>query len=587
MKLTERLGRFVLNVVVRPAFRDGETGEERRRKTMLLPGMWVMASLCLCYIPFNMLDGAYSAVVLNIVIIAYSVPAALYMYSTRTLPAGLGAATILVYGFILAVINDIRTYGLIEYYTGGVLVMDAFLLTSSPERYVKAGMATFVLLIVVSTLEQTYHIGLYRSIPTSMTQGYEIPDKIPQSIGMSRLLLRLVVFSADFLLTRHFATGMRSEQARMQAAVEVAQQVASRMVAFDLDGGEEIVSALGHQLPAGLREALEGLLGNLRVYKPFIPQSCLPVECDEFSSSSSEEPSPPDVLSVVSAITTTPSVVANRSDHLSRREVSIVAFNFRRFIRTSLAAGPTRLADFYEGFIGRLLESVSAFHGQCDYVSGDRATVVFNAARACHTHMFKAVQCAMAIHGDMAKLCHGSDGFGALHPALGVSSGAALCGPLGTAGLTRYAIIGGVSTLVYEAERCATRHSTPILVCDTVRSLTLSAFDYRLVEQIQSEKMGGEVHLWCPTGEIELQATEWMYHLGTVRGTWEEYNKVMMALLRGDTDEASLLVQQVDDGGSHYDDLRQRCQQTASPSPRSSPQPSPRHQLSISSASSD
>eukprot|EP00665_Eupelagonemidae_sp_cell47_P016345 gene16345-biopygen8001 len=84
-----------------------------------------------------------------------------------------------------------------------------------------------------------------------------------------------VVFIIDFAVTRGFVDRMDHEQARVAASTVTAERVAASLANYDLELANELVDTAGDELPADLRAAFRALLGNLHVYRSYLPQSCL------------------------------------------------------------------------------------------------------------------------------------------------------------------------------------------------------------------------------------------------------------------------------------------------------------------------
>eukprot|EP01062_Namystynia_karyoxenos_P073193 TRINITY_DN7002_c0_g1_i3.p1 TRINITY_DN7002_c0_g1~~TRINITY_DN7002_c0_g1_i3.p1 ORF type:complete len:682 (+),score=164.47 TRINITY_DN7002_c0_g1_i3:1790-3835(+) len=119
--------------------------------------------------------------------------------------------------------------------------------------------------------------------PCALTFGGSLVEFVPI----------LFIFLSDFYLTRGFAVGMRQQFDMVQASVAVCGQVASLLARYEVDKAAALVDGQGDSLPPEMRDAFGALLGNLRTYRPYLPQSCLPVpEGDNASESPGAAPLP-------------------------------------------------------------------------------------------------------------------------------------------------------------------------------------------------------------------------------------------------------------------------------------------------------
>ena len=116
------------------------------------------------------------------------------------------------------------------------------------------------------------------------------------------------------MFTRQYSRLLRRDKQQMAASIETAQMIAMHLAVFDLDGAETLLqlsadcdsrsswpsvadAGVGEEgsaahgeggtatcgtatcpLPHGLRAAFIDILSNLKLYRPYLPRSCLPLE---------------------------------------------------------------------------------------------------------------------------------------------------------------------------------------------------------------------------------------------------------------------------------------------------------------------
>eukprot|EP01063_Lacrimia_lanifica_P018049 TRINITY_DN25011_c0_g1_i1.p1 TRINITY_DN25011_c0_g1~~TRINITY_DN25011_c0_g1_i1.p1 ORF type:complete len:912 (+),score=212.05 TRINITY_DN25011_c0_g1_i1:71-2806(+) len=81
----------------------------------------------------------------------------------------------------------------------------------------------------------------------------------------------IFVFVTDFLLTRAFATSLVEEGNRMGASIRAADVIANLLADFNLEAAKDHLDSNRDEIPAGLMEAFDRILRNLRSYRPFLP----------------------------------------------------------------------------------------------------------------------------------------------------------------------------------------------------------------------------------------------------------------------------------------------------------------------------
>ncbi|KAJ9459445.1 Adenylate cyclase [Diplonema papillatum] len=206
-----------------------------------------------------------------------------YMIWTKKLPQRVLEVLIITFAVSLCFLNDIATNGTREMWTCVIIVMDGLLLTECSDAAVKCMVALTILFLTVKTLEEGVSIGAYGLLPDSWTE-VEIDsfDRGPGWTG-AVLSIRLAVFLLDFALTRRFALGMLTQQQKANARAALAQEVAAALVRFDLDTAQKLV---GNEADS-LHEALRGLLNNLRLYRPYLPDALFNGKSADFPTDNS------------------------------------------------------------------------------------------------------------------------------------------------------------------------------------------------------------------------------------------------------------------------------------------------------------
>jgi hypothetical protein len=107
----------------------------------------------------------------------------------------------------------------------------------------------------------------------------------------TRILVDIVVRAfpivANYSFVRMYFVAARTEAHNLKASGEAATLIAEKLVNFDLDAADKLLSQADEQLP--IHEPLSGLLKNLRSYRSFLPYAL-------FASTEDESLEPPNAI---------------------------------------------------------------------------------------------------------------------------------------------------------------------------------------------------------------------------------------------------------------------------------------------------
>eukprot|EP00754_Rhynchopus_humris_P009814 Rhum_TRINITY_DN14090_c2_g2::Rhum_TRINITY_DN14090_c2_g2_i1::g.68669::m.68669 len=161
-----------------------------------------------------------------------------------------------------------------------ITIIDILLALRFPDWMTHVVVLWVVLHLVVTHCERWLRFGLLDLSPMlSYSRRVAIcacahpPCAVPLENMLSDLLTHLFVFLMDYAITRHFARNLFSEENKIAAATGAAQQVSACLARFDLDQAETVLARRSPELPAELLGSLQVLLGNLRLYRPFLPDA--------------------------------------------------------------------------------------------------------------------------------------------------------------------------------------------------------------------------------------------------------------------------------------------------------------------------
>ena len=152
-----------------------------------------------------------------------------------------------------------------------------------------------------------------------------------------------------------------------------------------------------------------------------------------------------------------------------RREVTVVFCDLRGFTAFAESAEPEEVIAVLRDYHNALGTLIDRFEGTVERFAGDGLMVLFNDPLPCETPWAKAVQMAVAMRDEVAKLSanwrtHGHDlGFG-----IGIAHGFATLGCIGFEGRFQYSATGTVANLA--SRLCDQARNGQILVDATVHA---------------------------------------------------------------------------------------------------------------------
>eukprot|EP00755_Sulcionema_specki_P015477 Sspe_Gene.59506::Locus_32681_Transcript_2_2_Confidence_1.000_Length_3088::g.59506::m.59506 len=255
------------NLLMKRAYRDGEGTEERLRKQLLVP-ISLVGVLATLFILSSAERAPLRFGVLLTIPVAFTLILA-YVYSTRSLPFVLCEAFVAVIGFRLSIVGDFETYGEGDMWPFFIVTTDLMVITGSRRSALAKIEALALTYFVVQMLLRLLDVRVYDHLP-ELSTTYTYTERSASSV-VTICLLRITAVLSAFFMVNYFSRRTHEEQMRMLQSVHAAEKVASALVDFDLDLAEAVLE--GSSIDPHLREALRGLLTNLRTYRPYLPDA--------------------------------------------------------------------------------------------------------------------------------------------------------------------------------------------------------------------------------------------------------------------------------------------------------------------------
>ena len=425
-----------------------------------------------------------------------------------------------------------------------ILIVDLLLVMQVAARYSAGFVAMIVVWLLLMACEESFRFGLL-DLPGLPPQEGEhsrrekfrietdcefLPCKKPfPPLGA---LPAIAVFLIDFFVTRRFARNLLKEQESMRRTISVVQEIASLLAGYDVEQVAEMLDVHGGDLPEGMTAALWRLEKNLRMYKAYLPQTCLPFqdEVERTCAGSSEH----DDLTETTDVSTESSNCRLETMPvclplgLSSAKGTLLTLNVKDTLHL-LERDSATYSSFFTTLLLKTLQATETRRGMVDVFIGDRIHCSFNASKQCATHATSALHAASLLLKGASSFCEKVNA--------GVATGKVLRGDMGCEVMRRFSMVGELVRDVNGLERVGR-----MLGCDVVCN-RMCFSDAECEHQLRLLPCKVEVASGCEAQVVaelmaqlsdpEEAADEWMYMIGE-KTHWEEYNIAVRGYLRGE-----------------------------------------------------
>jgi len=196
------------------------------------------------------------------------------------------------------------------------------------------------------------------------------------------------------------------------------------------------------------------------------------------------------------------------------REISVMFCDVVGFTALSERMESKQMAQFLNGFFSLVSKVVVRHRGTIDKFMGDSVMAVWGAPAPTHTHAFDALSAAMDIQNEIAVLNKQfeRDGLPTLNVGIGVSTGNALVGPLGSEYRMDYTVVGDTVNIAQRLEKQTRKYRVPVIVSDK----TAAALPDMLFRELDTVVVKGRrqpVSMLQPLGSKENASAETRKHL--------------------------------------------------------------------------
>jgi len=150
------------------------------------------------------------------------------------------------------------------------------------------------------------------------------------------------------------------------------------------------------------------------------------------------------------------------------REITVLFCDVVGFAAISEQLESTQVAQLLNGFFSHVSKVVVRHRGTIDKFMGDSVMAIWGAPAPTQTHAFDALSAAMDIQNELARLNSTFKGnsLPEIKVGIGVSTGMATVGPLGSDIRMDYTVVGDTVNVAQRLEEQTRKYHVPIIVSD-------------------------------------------------------------------------------------------------------------------------
>jgi adenylate cyclase len=185
------------------------------------------------------------------------------------------------------------------------------------------------------------------------------------------------------------------------------------------------------------------------------------------------------------------------------RQVTVFFSDIAGFSSFSETLSPPELVALMNTYLSEMTDIIEAEGGYVDKYIGDAIVAVFGAPADDPGHARSAVRAALACRERLAALNRSEPGFQqrALHHRIGLNSGPALVGNIGSRRRFNYTVMGDAVNLASRLEGANKYFATDILASDTTVALAGAACAWREIDAIRVKGRAQAVRVFEPLAE--------------------------------------------------------------------------------------
>jgi adenylate cyclase len=170
-----------------------------------------------------------------------------------------------------------------------------------------------------------------------------------------------------------------------------------------------------------------------------------------------------------------------------RRDLTILFSDIRGFTTISEASEPEAVVEMLNEYLTRMVEILLAHGGTLDKFIGDAVMGFWNAPAADPDHPRHAVECALEMIEETARLRDrwSAEGKAAIRIGIGINTGDAVVGNIGAEKVFGYTVIGDAVNLASRLEGTNKQYGTEIIISEFTLARIDSTFETVYLDEVK------------------------------------------------------------------------------------------------------
>lgn len=170
-----------------------------------------------------------------------------------------------------------------------------------------------------------------------------------------------------------------------------------------------------------------------------------------------------------------------------RRDLTILFSDIRGFTSISEAAEPEEVVEMLNTYLTRMVDILLRHGGTLDKFIGDAVMGFWNAPTSEPDHARRAVECAIEMIEETARLRSEweAEGKAPIRIGIGINTGEAVAGNIGSRKVFGYTVIGDAVNLASRLEGKNKDYGTEIIVSESTRERMGEGFDLRYLDDVK------------------------------------------------------------------------------------------------------
>jgi len=320
------------------------------------------------------------------------------------------------------------------------------------------------------------------------------------------LIIGFLLFVCSVFIIQYLVQYIKKQRRILRTAENMSISIAK----MDLDN-ETLISLFSTPFPTGLDIQFRKIIENLRVYRPYLPDTLFAkddIEEDTFSlarrvsfSSSRNKVMPltrrgSSSSSSSNFSTRSPEeqagMVLEKLQHrmqtgLELKTCTLMVVDFKDINQIASEIDPENLAMMMNQALSKLTIAVKRNNGVIHSIQGDKILCSWNAVSRIGTHSKPAVESSIAFLNliDRKKRQWEKSKLPIIYPSISIYTGECLCGTLGSHKMRSYTLFGPAVNIAYAMTKINRYYNTTILMNDACKEKVKFWCKNRIVDKIQ------------------------------------------------------------------------------------------------------